>query len=233
MHKKVAVEPRFCRRLASPETVDLLVVLALGTTPKNKSEYRGAEEANGWKGAGGGGGGGEGRKSKSSRLGNGGDHADSGGSGCESQDIATKLAPAAKRYSGERVNVATPYVGALRYCVVTIVERLGSILDEGGEFERTSSTLEMTSIVVSIVKKDTSFKINVVAVEVVAAVAICDGDVGIFWLVSLCRLCCLLAHLWQAAPLRQTWKPPGLVSIFEEITMTLLQIAQIFRERQG
>ena len=44
--------------------------------------------------------------------------------------------------------MASPYVGALRYCVVAIVERLGSILDDGGDFERTSSPAEMTSIVV-------------------------------------------------------------------------------------
>ena len=141
---QVAVEPRFCRRLASPETIDLLVVLALGTTPK-KGEHRGSEGANDGEGGGGGG------NIEGSGLGNGGDLVDSsGGGGGEPKGTVTKMV---KRYSGEKVNVATPYVGALRYCVVTIVERLGSILDGGGEFERTSSTLEMVSMVVSLVGK--------------------------------------------------------------------------------
>lgn len=143
----MAVEPRFCRRLASPETIDLLVVLALGTTPKNKKEHGGSEEANDYEGGGDG-------KSEGSGRGDGGGHADrSGGGGGEPQSTGTKLSPQVKRYSGEKVNVATPYVGALRYCVVTIVERLGSILDVGEEFERTSSTLEMTSMVVSLLRK--------------------------------------------------------------------------------
>lgn len=151
---QVAVEPRFCQRLASLETIDLLVVLALGTTPKKKREPGGPEEANDCEGGGGGGGEGGRGKGDGSVKGNGGDHVDSGGGGGEPQPTAlNKVVQAVKRFSGEKVNVATPYVGALRYCVVTIVERLGSILDDGGDIERTSSTLEMTSMVVSLVRK--------------------------------------------------------------------------------
>lgn len=142
----MAVEPRFCRRLASPETIDLLVVLALGSTPKNKREHDGSEQANDVEGRGGG------EKSEGSARGGGGGHVDSDGGGGEPQGTVTK-SPQVKRFSGEKVNVATPYVGALRYCVVSIVERLGSILDDEGEFERTSSALEMTSMVVSLVRK--------------------------------------------------------------------------------
>lgn len=57
------------------------------------------------------------------------------------------------RFSGESVRVSTPYVGSLRYCVVAIVERMGSILDDDGEFEQTSSPPEMTSVVVSVAEE--------------------------------------------------------------------------------
>lgn len=145
------MEPRFCRRLASPEIVDLLVVLALGTTPKNKREHRDSDEAKDRDEGGGG-------KSKGIGRCSGGDHVGSsgGGGGDEPQGTAV-LVQQVKRFSGEKVNVATPYVGALRYCVVTIVERLGGILDDGGEFERASSSLEMTSMVVSLERKVTRY----------------------------------------------------------------------------
>lgn len=145
----MAAEPRFCRRLASPETIDLLIVLALGTTLKTKRGHGGSEQASDCEG---GGGGGE-RKGEDSGRTDDGDRVDyGGGGGGEPQVTAVKtIVHQVKRFSGEKVSVASPYVGALRYCVVTIVERLGSILDDGGEFERTSSTLEMTSMVVSLV----------------------------------------------------------------------------------
>lgn len=137
---QVAFEPRFCRRLASPETVDLLIMLALGTAPENKREQHGPEKASDYEGGGGGGG----WKNKGSERVNGGDNVDRGGGYGEPRRAGSAPVP-----SGEKVNVITPYVGALRYCVVTIVERLGSILDDGGEFERMLSALEMDSIVVS------------------------------------------------------------------------------------
>eukprot|EP00903_Cladosiphon_okamuranus_P019404 g17841.t1 len=144
---QVAVEPRFCRRLASPETIDLLVVLALGTAPKDRRGHRGSEEAKDFEG-------GTGGKTKGSGRGSGDDHVggSGGGGGVEPQGTAApKLPQQVKRFSGEKVKVATPYVGALRYCVVTIVERLGGILDDGGEFERTSSTPDTTSMVEKLV----------------------------------------------------------------------------------
>lgn len=124
----MAVEPRFCRRLASPKTIDLLMMLALGPTPMHteKVQQQGCPQS----------------ASEGAIIEEGGDGGDDGEEG------AAATSPKGKRFSG-KVNVATPYVGALRYCVVAIVERLGSILDEGGEFERTSSPPEMTSVVVS------------------------------------------------------------------------------------
>ena len=47
------------------------------------------------------------------------------------------------------VKVASAYMGALRYCVVTIAERLGSTLDQNVGVGRPSSPWDLTNTVVS------------------------------------------------------------------------------------
>jgi len=151
----VAAEPRFCRRLASPQNIDLFVRLALGATPEDKKEpHAAAASANGPEASG--------SVPEGSRAegghGNGGGYggsAGAGGSGGGGGDQAQATTPTPstlkkKRFSGGKVKVTSPYVGTLRYCVVAIVERLGSILADGGEFEGTASPAEMTSIVVRV-----------------------------------------------------------------------------------
>ncbi len=151
----MAVEARFCRRLASPQNIDLFVKLALGAAPKGKKEPRAtAASANDPKGSGSvpegsradcGNGDGDGDGGGSSGGGGGG-----GGGGEAQAATPTPKTRMKTRLSGGKVKVASPYVGTLRYCVVAIVERLGSILDDGGELERTASPAEMTSIVVRV-----------------------------------------------------------------------------------
>lgn len=156
---QVAVEPRFCRRMASAKMIDLLMTLALGDTPDKKAEHGRPRPDAEWTNNGSGGSGGSGSPSTSGREGSGGgDTAVDGGGkgGVRSNGIGSPRPQRpgrptkGKRFSGERVKVATPYVGALRYCVVTIVERVGSILNDDGEYERASSPSGMTSMVVSV-----------------------------------------------------------------------------------
>ncbi|CAM9130756.1 unnamed protein product, partial [Ectocarpus fasciculatus] len=157
---QVAVEPRFCRRMASAKMIDLLMTLALGDTPDKKAEHGRPRPDVEWTNNGSGGSGGSGSPNTSGREGSGGgDTAVDGGGkgGVRSNGIGSPRPQRpgrptkGKRFSGERVKVATPYVGALRYCVVTIVERVGSILNDDGEYERASSPSEMTSMVKKLV----------------------------------------------------------------------------------
>lgn len=146
--------------MASAKMIDLLMTLALGDTPDKKSEHgRPRPDAEGTND-------GSGRIQRSGapntsgREGSGGGNIASdggGGKGAARSDGVGSPRPQrpgwptkVKRFSGEKVRVATPYVGALRYCVVAIVERVGSILNADGEYERASSPSEMTSMVVSV-----------------------------------------------------------------------------------
>ncbi|CAM9705796.1 unnamed protein product [Ectocarpus sp. 8 AP-2014] len=153
---QVAVEPRFCRRMASAKMIDLLMTLALGDAPDKKTEHgRPRPDAEGTN-DGSGRSGGFGAPNTSWREGSGGGNTviDGGGGkgGVRSDGIGSPRPQRSgwpmkgKRFSGERVKVATPYVGALRYCVVAIVERVGTILNADGEYERASSPSEMTSM---------------------------------------------------------------------------------------
>lgn len=157
---QVAVEPRFCRRMASAKMIDLLMTLALGDAPDKKTEHgRPRPDAEGTN-DGSGRSGGSGAPNTSGREGSGRGNTvidGGGGKGGEISDGIGSPRPQrpgwpmkGKRFSGERVNVATPYVGALRYCVVAIVERVGTILNADGEYERASSPAEMTVMVVSV-----------------------------------------------------------------------------------
>lgn len=80
----------------------------------------------------------------------------------EKRRVNRQPLPCIKRFSGSSVKVASPYMGALRYCVVTIAEHIGEIFDrEHGSGESsaeggggagngsTSSLSDVTQMVVS------------------------------------------------------------------------------------
>ncbi|CAN0262976.1 unnamed protein product, partial [Ectocarpus sp. 12 AP-2014] len=158
---QVAVEPRFCRRMASAKMIDLLMTLALGDAPDKKTEHgRPRPDAEGTNdGSGRSGGSGAPNTSGREGIGRGNTVIDGGGGkgGVRSDGFGSPRPQRpgwpmkGKRFSGERVKVATPYVGALRYCVVAIVERVGTILNADGEYERASSSSEITSMVKKLV----------------------------------------------------------------------------------
>ncbi|CAM9232465.1 unnamed protein product, partial [Ectocarpus sp. 13 AM-2016] len=158
---QVAVEPRFCRRMASAKMIDLLMTLALGDAPDKKTEHeRPRPDAEGTN-DGSGRSGGSGAPNTSGREGSGRGNTVIDGGGEKGGVISDGFGSPrpqrpgwpmkGKRFSGERVKVATPYVGALRYCVVAIVERVGTILNADGEYERASSPSEIASMVKKLV----------------------------------------------------------------------------------
>lgn len=128
---QVAKEPRFCRRLASPGTIDLLVRLARYGTEEDEplSEESGEDDTVSPKEEEGDGGAGERRRERTYKK---------------------RLTSPSRRRSGSAVKVASSHLASLRYCVVSIAESLGRSLsdrDGGGEAERLSRA-NITYIVV-------------------------------------------------------------------------------------
>lgn len=132
---QVAQEVNFCRRLATPETVDLLMRLTQGTPGEGLGPS--TREAIDEHGDGNDGVGQRGRRDGGSI---GGSSGSKGGSGWSSLSKNSR--------SGAAVKVASPYLGALRYCVVSILERLGAMLGDDG-LRRASAPSEVSSMVVS------------------------------------------------------------------------------------
>lgn len=153
---QMAGERRFCQRLASLDTVNLLMRLVLGNsgeeeTPAKQQGRHLLKDCDNHEGKSvcvGTGGGDSGHQdvntladddsSRDARVG------DVGGG-----QQARLLPPKVKRFSGNKVKVASPYASALRYCVVTIAERLGSTLDEVRGGGLTLPPSEMSRMVVS------------------------------------------------------------------------------------
>lgn len=158
---QMAGEPTFCRRLASPETVRLLMRLALGEPEENETSDITEQKVNGVKPTDDG----EHNRRDSDDDGhqkqgvNGGGYQGSGG-GDKSRgsndgtlrrgdrQLTFEFLRKSKRVSANSVKVASPYLSAVRFCVVTIAEHLGGILQAGGETGRTLPTSDVSIMVV-------------------------------------------------------------------------------------
>lgn len=162
VHAQVAVEPRFCRRLASLKTIDLLMTLALDPKDEPRNPHTTADGRRAIKEQAGDGGGGRGDCEQQPATGS-----TQGQKALQALRLNGK-----KRISRERVRVSTPYVGSLRYCVVAIVERMSSVLDDDGE--PASFTVETTSVVVGVAKE-----IHKTLTVVVLLLSV--GSSGVMW----------------------------------------------------